>query len=263
MTLEEFSNLSYADLKKLDTPTLKKLVSEKGKSLNKRIWRIEKDSDASQVSVDIVKKSGGTFRVGGKNRKALLAEAKREQRFAKGKASTVSKARAFKAEQQKAGAGITAKEYGKQKKKEYIKAETEKAKKKGKLTKAKRKAISEKAKAVEQRAKKELDKKVSEYWDEFHRWQEENPEKGSPVNVKNNVSERAFKSAKEQRQKFTKLYNNEVNKREKEYIESQESGDFMPVSETPWDLGQTGAPISQETKELEELIKQTGGIPLT
>ena len=117
MTLEEFSNLSYADLKKLDTPTLKKLVSEKGKSLNKRIKRIEKDPEASQVSVDIVEKSGGKFKVGGKDRKALLAEAKREQRFARGKASTVRSARKHKEELQRAGAGMTAKEYGKLQKK--------------------------------------------------------------------------------------------------------------------------------------------------
>ena len=269
MTLEEFSNLSYADLKKLDTPTLKKLVSEKGKSLNKRIKRIEKDPEASQVSVDIVEKSGGRFKVGGKDRKALLAEAKREQRFARGKASTVRSARQHKEALQRAGAGMTAKEYGKIQKKKYIKEQEQKVKSKtGKApTKAQKKRIREKAKAVEQQARKELDTKVTEYWENFHKWQEANPEKGSPTNVKNNVSSRAFKSEKEQRTRFTKLYEKEVGKREKTYIEQQESEDWTNATNTPFDvIKETVPPTLEDIAEIEEirkLIENTGSIPLS
>lgn len=269
MTLEEFTNLSYADLKKLDTPTLKKLVSEKGKSLNKRIKRIEKDPEASQVSVDIVEKSGGRFKVGGKDRKALLAEAKREQRFARGKASTVRSARKHKEELQRAGAGMTAKEYGKHQKKQYIREQEQKIRNKtGKApTKAQKKSIREKAKSVEAQARKELDMKVAEYWANFHKWQEANPEKGSPTNVKNNVSSRAFKSEEEQRSRFTKLYEKEVGKREKSYIEQQQSEDWTTTESTPFDVvKETVPPTPEDIEEFEEirkLIEQTGGIPLT
>lgn len=269
MTLEEFSNLSYSDLKKLDTPTLKKLVSEKGKSLNKRIKRIEKDPEASQVSVDIVEKSGGRFKVGGKDRKALLAEAKREQRFARGKASTVRSARHHKEALQRAGAGMTAKEYGKTQKKKYIKEQEQKIKSKtGKApTKAQKKSIREKAKSVEAQAKKELDTKVAEYWENFHRWQEENPEKGSPTNVKNNVSSRAFRSEEEQKSRFTKLYEKEVGKREKRYIEQQQSEDWTDASNTPFDVvKETVPPTPEDNAEIEEirkLIENTGSIPLS
>lgn len=269
MTLEEFINLSYADLKKLDTPTLKKLVSEKGKSLNKRIKRIEKDPEASQVSVDIVEKSGGRFKVGGKDRKALLAEAKREQRFARGKASTVRSARQHKEALQRAGAGMTAKEYGKIKKKQYIKEQEQKVRNKtGKApNKTQKKSIREKAKAIEAQARKELDTKVAEYWENFHKWQEENPEKGSPTNVKNNVSSRAFRSEEEQRSRFTKLYEKEVGKREKRYIEQQQSEDWTDASNTPFDVvKETVPPTPEDISEIEEikkLIENTGSIPLS
>lgn len=257
MTIEDFINLSYEDLKKLDTDTLKKLVSEKGKSLNKRIRRIERTPEASQVSVEGVRKTGGTFSVKGKTRKQLLAEARREQRFAKGKASTVQSARTFKEEMQRAGAGMTAKEYGIKKRDEYIKKETKKIRDKTgkKPTRTQKKAISEKARSVEEKAKKELDEKVSDYWEEFHKWQEENPTKGSPINVKNNVSYRAFKSKEEQRARFTALYEKEASRREKTYIETT-GEEWQKVDRTPFDSD------DQETKQIEELIKQTGGIPL-
>lgn len=259
MTLNEFAGLSYQDLKKLDTDTLKKLVSEKGKSLNKRIRRIEKNkSDLSQVSVKEVKRSGGYFGVKGKNRKELLAEAKREQRFARGKASTVRTAKTFKEEMQRRGGGMTAREYGKLKKKEFLEQE----KKKSPTVKGKKqKSLTERAEAVEKKARTEYDKKVSEYWENFRRWKEERPTIGSPTDVKNNVSSRAFKSPEEQREIFTKLAARDEAKREKEYIRTT-GEEWATVEEKDTPFGVQETMTGKEIPEIEELIKKTGGIPL-
>lgn len=267
MTLNEFVGLSYQDLKKLDTDTLKKLVSEKGKSLNKRIRRIEKNpAELSQVSVATVKRSGGYFGIRGKNRKELLAEAKREQRFAKGKASTVSKAKAFKEKMQRAGGGMTSKEYGKKKRKEYIEHEKKLQTKKTGRTKKSKKSLTEKADLVEKKSRQEYDKKVTEYWENFNRWKEENPTIGSPTNVKNNVSYRAFKSPEEQWSRFTRLAARDAEKRENQYI-STTGSDWASVeeSDTPFNPDVTREivpPTEKEIKEIEELINKTGGLPL-
>ena len=186
-----------------------------------------------------------------------------------GKASTVRSARQHKEAMQQAGAGMTAKEYGKQQRKKYIKEQEQKVRNKtGKApTKAEKKSIREKAKYVEAQARKELDTKVAEYWANFHKWQEANPEKGSPTNVKNNVSSRAFKSEGEQRSRFTKLYEKEVGKREKTYIEQQQSEDWTAVESTPFDaVKETVPPTPEDIAEIEEikkLIENTGTIPLS
>lgn len=252
MTLEEFSSLSYDDLKKLSTSDLKKLVSEKGKSLNKRIRRIKADTQASQVSVQGVEKTGGTFKVGGKSRKQLLAEAKREQRFAKGVASTVKKARSFKEKQFETVTGKSQKEYKESQQKEFLN--------KGKPRKF-TKAEKEAARRYAERKLKELNDKIGDYWENFHKWQEENPTQGSPTNVKNNVEERAYKTEEEQRERFNKLVEREQGKERKKY-ESGEKADngfmkgFQKVTEqTPFDL-------DSEVSQIEEIIKASGGIPL-
>lgn len=81
------------------------------------------------------------------------------------------------------------------------------------------------------------------------------------------MSSRAFKSAEEQSARFTKLYEKEVGKREKNYIEQQQSEDWTTAENTPFDVvKETVLPTPEEMQEFEEirkLIEQTGGIPLT
>ena len=81
------------------------------------------------------------------------------------------------------------------------------------------------------------------------------------------MSSRAFKSEKEQRTRFTKLYEKEVGKREKTYIEQQESEDWTNATNTPFDvIKETVPPTLEDIAEIEEirkLIENTGSIPLS
>lgn len=183
MKLSEFETLTYKELQAMDVDTLRKLVSDQGKKLNKRVSNIRYSSKTSKIAVNEVMESGGKFAVrgikkGSKTEKSeLIHEAKREQKFSKAKSGTVLGAIKQKQNIQKQ-TGKTASEYGKQKAKEYKKQETEKAKAKsktGKLTKAQKKSITKKAKAVEVYEKKKYDKAVGDAWDVFHRWREEHP----------------------------------------------------------------------------------------
>lgn len=183
MKLSEFETLTYKELQAMDVNDLRKLVSDQGKKLNKRISNIRYNSKASKIAANEVMESGGKFSVRGikkgtkTEKQQLIHEAKREQKFSKAKSGTVLGAIKQKQNIQKQ-TGKTAQEYGKQKAKEYKKAETEKAKAKsktGKLTKAQKKSITKKAKAVEISEKKKYDKAVGDAWDVFHKWREEHP----------------------------------------------------------------------------------------
>lgn len=178
MKLSEFHALTSEQLEALDTPALKKLVSEQGKKLNKRIKNINKNPDANKSAVTGVAVSGGRFGVKDKTRAELLNEAKREQRFMDKKTSTVRGAVKVNDEISKKAIGMTVKEYAKKKGEEYKeKAEKEKlaTSKRGKLTKAQHKAIKRAQKKIEEMAKKQFNKDIGEAWDTFHKWKEENP----------------------------------------------------------------------------------------
>lgn len=80
MTLDEFNNLTIKDLEVMSTDDIKKLVSEQGKKLNKRISRLSSSKEVVQEALD-QHIQGHKFGVKGKNRSQLIDEAIREQRF--------------------------------------------------------------------------------------------------------------------------------------------------------------------------------------
>lgn len=183
MTLSEFETLTYKDLNSMNVDTLRRIASEQGKKLNKRVSNIRYNKEVSHMAVNEVMSSGGKFGVrkiakGGENEKtALISEIKREQKFQKAKSGTVKGAREQKESIQKA-TGKTAREYGKEKGKEYEKKEKARLKAKsktGKLTKAQVKRIRQQVKRVQERERKAYDNAVGEGWDVFHRWREEHP----------------------------------------------------------------------------------------
>lgn len=93
MNMTEFNNLSFQDMNKMDFDTLKKLVSQKGKSANKRLDRISGASGVSKSAIREVQSSGGRFSVKGKDKIQLIGEAKRIQTFNRSKSGTVSGAK--------------------------------------------------------------------------------------------------------------------------------------------------------------------------
>lgn len=93
MNMTEFNNLSFQDMNKMDFDTLKKLVSQKGKSANKRLDRISGASGISKSAIREVQSSGGRFSVKGKDKIQLIGEAKRIQTFNRSKSGTVSGAK--------------------------------------------------------------------------------------------------------------------------------------------------------------------------
>lgn len=204
MKLSEFNTLTYKELDAMDISQLRKLATEQGKKLNKRLSHLRGNKEASHIAYNEVMKSGGKFGSGKVKKgaegekKALINEIKREQRFSTAKSGTVLGAIKQKQEIQKS-TGQTSKEYGKRKGKEYEKEETEKLKKKsktGKLTKAQKKRISKERKRIEREAKKKYDKAVGEAWDVFHRWKEEHPTlQYTKENVKASVNEYAIKKS--------------------------------------------------------------------
>lgn len=179
MKLSDFQNLTTEQLESMSVQDLKKLVSDKGKTLNKRISNIKYTKSANKSAVLSVEKSGGKFSVKGKtSKRALIAEAKREQHFMSLKSSTVSRAKAIQEAGASKVAGMTSKEYSKAKASEYKKALTDEKKAKsktGKLTKVQKKSISKKVAEYAKRVKKEYDTNIGEAWDSFHEWKEENP----------------------------------------------------------------------------------------
>ena len=153
MTLSEFNELSTTQLMHLSTPELKSLVSTMGSRLNKRVSNLRYAQGANKSAYENVQESGGKFSVKGKNRKALLYEAKREQSFYRMKGSTVSGAKKIYKTMEKA--------MGSDKKK-YMKEEKKKAKKEGR--KFNRNQVS-----------KNYDKRVGKAWDDFKKWKEKHP----------------------------------------------------------------------------------------
>lgn len=209
MKLSTFETLTYKELQSMDVDTLRKLASEQGKKLNKRVSNIMYNKDTSKIAVNDVMSSGGKFGVrkipkGADNEKsALISEIKREQKFQKSKSGTVKGAKAQKESIQKA-TGKTAREYGKEKAKQYKAEEEKKAKSKsktGKLTKAQKKSIAKKAKAVEAYEKRQYDKAVGEGWEVFHKWREEHPNLSyAKESVKASVDEYVIEKTENQKE---------------------------------------------------------------
>ena len=198
MKLSEFETLTYKELNSMDVDTLRQIASEQGKKLNKRVSNIRSNKKVSHIAVDEVMSSGGKFNVrkiakGGENEKAaLISEIKREQRFQKAKSGTVRGAKKLKESIQKV-TGITAREYGKEKSKEYEKKEKARLKAKsktGKLTKAQVKRIRKQTKRVKEKEEKAYDNAVGDGWDVFHKWREEHPNASyAKESVKSGVDE--------------------------------------------------------------------------
>lgn len=179
MTLSDFYTLTTDQLESLDKQQLKKLVSEQGKKLNKRISNIKGNPKANKTAVRIVESSGGRFGVKGKDTKrSLIAEAKREQRFMDKKTSTVKGAVQVHEESGQKVTGMTSKQYAKSKASDFKKQKTseKKAKSKtGKLTKAQKKSIDKQVKQIEKKAEKQYNDDIGEAWEAFHKAKEENP----------------------------------------------------------------------------------------
>lgn len=93
MNMTEFNNLSFADMDKMDFDSLKKLVSQKATSANKRLDRLSQKSGVSKSAIREVKSSGGRFGVAEKDKIQLIGEAKRIQTFNRAKSGTVAGAR--------------------------------------------------------------------------------------------------------------------------------------------------------------------------
>lgn len=183
MKLSDFYTLTGDQLESMDVQSLKKLVSEQGQKLNKRISNIKGNPKANKAAVKSVEVSGGRFGVSGKDTKrALIAEAKREQRFMDKKTSTVKGAVKANQRSGKDVTGMTSKQYAKKKAAERIKKEkAEEVKRKGNAGKRRKQSKSQKRKWERKRREyeKEEEKKynrfIGEAWDTFHKWKEYNP----------------------------------------------------------------------------------------
>lgn len=240
MKLQDFIQFTGLDLDALDTDTLRRLVSAQGQTLNRRISNIKYNPDASQIPIKSIMESGGRFTTRshyrktqhGKpvpmTRKELITEAKREINFAKKSYSTVKGAKALKAANQKIGGGQTSKEYAKKKAKEarakvreQIYAENKAAgRRANKYTPAQKYAMKQAGKQAYKEAKKSYDDAVTDYWEQYRRYKEENNVQGSPTEVSENVSEYAFQSEEDKRNHFEKIVENYyLNPSEDEEIE--------------------------------------------
>lgn len=146
MNMTEFNNLSFADMNKMDFDSLKKLVSQKATSANKRLDRLSQKKGVSKSAVSEVKSSGGRFGVAGKDKTQLIGEVKRIQAFNRAKSGTVAGARkeAKEAIQAVKDAGVK------------IAGAVKKAKKKQKSLKDIHSDITKKAKKIEETKGKEV-----------------------------------------------------------------------------------------------------------
>lgn len=176
MTLSDFQILTSEQLEGMTIAELKSLVSSQGKKLNKRISHIKGNPEANQSAVRVVEVSGGRFGVSGKETKrALISEAKREQKFMNMKTSTVRGAMKVHEQSEKAVVGITARQYAQNAGKAWEESEKERLRQQGKkMTKRTQKSISRKKKLLEKKAKKVFNKKIGDAWEQFHKWKEEN-----------------------------------------------------------------------------------------
>lgn len=219
MRLQDFQKLTGQDIEKLDTASLRRLVSAQGQTLNRRLTNIRYNPDTSKIAYNRVMESGGRFTTRSHNtrkpmnRKELLYEAKREISFAKSKGSTVKSAKALKTANQLAGGGQTSKEYAKKKKKEaqakvreQIYAENRaKGRRANKYTPAQKYAMKQAGKQAYKEAKKAYDDAVTDYWKKYHQYKEEQNVEGSPVEVSENVSKYAFMSEEKQKKHFENI----------------------------------------------------------
>lgn len=183
MKLEDFAKLTTKQLSKMSVGDLRDLAKEQGKKLNKRLSNIRGNEDASKLAYNAVMESGGRFGVkrikkGTENeKKDIILEIKRQQRFQRAKSSTVKGAIEVNRNIQKA-TGMTAEESAKKAGAKFEKEEKARLiakNKKHKLTKAQAKRIKAERKKREQQAKKDYNKTVGDAWEVFHKWREEHP----------------------------------------------------------------------------------------
>lgn len=177
MTLSDFQKLTSDQLEGLTKEELKNLVSSQGKKLNKRISNIKGNPESNKSAVRSVESSGGRFGVSGKDTKrALIAEAKREQRFMSMKTSTVKGAVEVHRQSEKAVSGITAEQHARDVGRAWEESEKERKRQQGKkITKRTEKSIKKKRKSLENEARKVFNKNIGDAWEQFHKWKEENP----------------------------------------------------------------------------------------
>lgn len=181
MKLSDFYTLTGDQLESMDVQSLKKLVSEQGQKLNKRISNIKGNPKANKGAVKSVESSGGRFGVSGKDTKrALILEAKREQRFMDKKTSTVKGAVKANQRSGKDITGMTSKQYAKKEASKKIKKEKEEEKKrignaskKRKQSKSQKKKWDKKRRQYEKEAEKKYNKDIGDAWEQFHKWKEE------------------------------------------------------------------------------------------
>lgn len=190
MTLSEFEGLTVSQLKRLDIDQLKKIVSEQGQKLNKRLDRISSSSQTNKSAVREVKKSGGRFGVKGltvKDRKGeinvsvtkknLISEIKREQNFQKARTGTFRGAKAVQEESGKKILGESKKEYQNRKAKEYREEKKKSISKKKwkKMSKKEKSRIYRESRRAAKQASREYDKKLGEFWKQYHEFKEKHP----------------------------------------------------------------------------------------
>lgn len=191
MKLSEFEKLTYSDLEKLSTDQLKKLASEQGQKLNKRLDRISSSKETNKSAVRAVKESGGRFGVkgltvksrGGKvvesaSRQNYIKEIRRQQNFQKAKTGTVKGAKKVQEESGKKVYITSGKDYEKERARQWRQEQKEKIGKKKwsqMSKKQKSKFYQESRKFGKLARKNEYDKRISNYWEVYHRFKEEHP----------------------------------------------------------------------------------------
>lgn len=207
-TIQQFADMSMNDIMKIPEADLKVIVSAIGSRLNKRLSHIRGDRNASHIDYDEVMESGGKFKTTKKvkkddnvsrkpmTHKELLFEAQRERDFIKGNASTVRSARNYQRRLDVAALGISRRDYAKSKYAEYKKAlksddprealrqmfdyyDKSKSDKKRELIDEnidrmlKQKDVKDTSVYFKRAAEWAYNERVSEKWDEFHKWRED------------------------------------------------------------------------------------------
>lgn len=157
MTKNDFQKLSGLDFEKMSKADLSKLVSQQGKTANKRYERIKEDPESAKNAVSAIDRSGGKFSAKGKSKHQLIKEAKRIQGFNKAKTGTIQGARKVHEATQKQVTGKTGRQAQREAEAE-AKQEIKRARKKaGKTDKLNKKELA-KVKAAGRKAKKKVEK---------------------------------------------------------------------------------------------------------
>ena len=112
MTLAQSLDLSTNDLKNMNMKELRQTAKTLFSGMNKRIKRLEtvikKGENIAEDSLSKVKREGGKFKSGGKDKDRLINEIRRAQRFGRMETSTIKGAK--KIFESRKGEGITGRE---------------------------------------------------------------------------------------------------------------------------------------------------------